>query len=388
MAVIANYAFDSVPQDLFAVRDGRLFESRVTTFSNPTSSSGARSLPISSLFFSRRHVPADASYYSNSRWNQILADYAASLSNGEFLFPTAALAAVESLAEASDGRLLLLSADKGFVGDQGFLRETALGDMELHGGGGCLSLQVNYNAIHRLITLLGGAGWFRESSAHTLAMFGGSLGLPTGRHTETEIAFRKSIEGFTPEDFCQIIQVLGRDARYASLAEVLSALRFSGYDSLILLRLMPRLLELASRASEDDQAELAQAVERVWDRYYAFDSQEDLAFELGIVLLEIGRFQRAAEFFTLSGQQCGASPAMFYNLGMARNGLGDAVGALDAMEQCLALDAEFEAARLMRLKLQGAIRSVDLLPATNGRRSRQTRNPLQKRMARGTSGTG
>ena len=100
LVVIANYVFDSLPADAFAVHDGVLEECLVEV---------AGDLELS---YTRR--PATPDHYGDPDLDALLEHYRANLGDTVFTIPRIALAALHRLREAAGDRLLVLAADKAF----------------------------------------------------------------------------------------------------------------------------------------------------------------------------------------------------------------------------------------------------------------------------------
>jgi hypothetical protein len=101
LVVIANYVFDSLPQDLFQIVDGHLEEMLVTVLDGD----GGR------LRWSRQ--PATLPHYHDPELDGLLAEAAARPDTRVIMYPVAALRALRRLAGAASGRLCLLASDLG-----------------------------------------------------------------------------------------------------------------------------------------------------------------------------------------------------------------------------------------------------------------------------------
>jgi hypothetical protein len=103
VAVLANYVFDSLPQDAFAVTGGRLHES-LATLTYPTPEPD----PADPKWFARgrltfEHRPITGDYYEDPEWNRVLKGYEERLDDTVVLFPEATLRCLDHLA-ATGGR--------------------------------------------------------------------------------------------------------------------------------------------------------------------------------------------------------------------------------------------------------------------------------------------
>src|SRR5262249_42892479 len=109
LVVIANYVFDSLPQDAFMISHGQISESMVTS----SAAGESASLSRLQLSFNSAAVPPDR--YEEKPWNLIFEEYRSRLPAATIYFPTAALGLLQRLSRLSDGRMLVLAADKGFA---------------------------------------------------------------------------------------------------------------------------------------------------------------------------------------------------------------------------------------------------------------------------------
>ena len=114
MVLIANYFFDSIPQDAFFVQGGQLYEGLVTVTSYEQEADLNDPELLSRVEVTYGRNPVEPYYYENPGWNDILEYYKTRLDDTAFLFPCAALQCIENFRRISTGRLLVISGDKGY----------------------------------------------------------------------------------------------------------------------------------------------------------------------------------------------------------------------------------------------------------------------------------
>src|ERR1051325_11398231 len=114
LVVIANYVFDSLPQDAFSIESGALHEVLVTT----SAAAEGEIHSLQDLRFSYQNSAIAPQRYKDDLWNGILEQYRSRLSTATILFPASGLKAVQQLSGSSDGRMLLLVADKGIAHEE------------------------------------------------------------------------------------------------------------------------------------------------------------------------------------------------------------------------------------------------------------------------------
>lgn len=169
LVVVANYFFDSIPTDAFRVRDGRIFEAR-TRFVR------TRETPDFEGFQNEEKIVAiGADHYGDAALDSILPAYARDKREASVLMPIAALRCLQSLMQASDRRMLLLSIDKGITaGDRldGWHKQPFV----THGG--VFSYLVNFDALRRYFEANDGAALCSSSDDRGLACCVGMLPAP------------------------------------------------------------------------------------------------------------------------------------------------------------------------------------------------------------------
>src|SRR5215472_8029899 len=156
LVVIANYVFDSLPQDAFVVDQGQIFEAVITTQNRVAQAPGSPDRagvardgvevpgspdragvardgvevpspvgpgeePISGLQFSFKNTSLATPRYPEPSWNEILELYRRRLPAATILFPCQALRVLQEIAGFSDGTMLVLASDKGYAHEDALL---------------------------------------------------------------------------------------------------------------------------------------------------------------------------------------------------------------------------------------------------------------------------
>lgn len=349
VAVLANYVFDSLPQDLFTLRAGRLHEGLVAL----TSPRRERDLDdpglLSRVELTWTHRPCGPGAYGDPDLDGLLDEYARTLGETAILVPVASLRSVANLARLAGDRLLLLSGDKGYS-SAASLAGRAEPAFALHGS---FSLPVNFHAIGRWFTRRGGEFLASSCEAASLNVSAGLLGEPAGGWIETRLAFDDAVERHGPDDFFSTKQ--GIEASYGnlSLEQLLAWLRLSGWDHNIFLGCIATLLARVPEASEGQRAELAEAARRVWETYFPLREPSDLAFGLGLLALALERPAEALEYFHHSLRLYGDRAATSFHLALCHHRLGEAEAARERVEAALEKDPDFKPARALKAQISG-----------------------------------
>lgn len=346
LVVIANYVFDSLPQDAFLVKDGKLSEFVVTTSRGDNASEA-----LSTLQRSYRTIEVSANRYPDQSWNEILNHYRSRLSDATVFFPVQALKTAQQLASVSDGRMLLLAADKGFAYEEDLLYSQGPPAIEFHGAS-CFSQMVNFDAIGKYFHSLGGQALLPDKHIPSVSICAFLRGETGDDFPKARAAYRESQEAFGPDDLFTLFAWLNAHMEEMTVPQILAALRLTRWDPVTLLRLFPVLVKQL-RSVVTEREGLRSALTRTWANHYPLNANENiLAFQCGVILSEMGFYEEALSMFERSRRIVGPSAATSYNQALCAAGLKRNSEALAFVTEACKLDAAFEPARQLRKKLE------------------------------------
>ncbi len=351
LIVIANYVFDGIPQDSFSIHDGRLHENLISLVSTQSAPDLDAPDLLRRIEISYERRPASAEYYDDPDFNQILRVYQERLSDTTFTFPCAGLRCLRFFERLAGGRLMLLSADKGYDREESLL---GLGDpvLNIHGS---FSMMVNQHAIAQYTMLRGGAALQTAYRHASLCVAASLFGQPPGGYRETRQAFGEWVAKGGPDDFFTLKKALEGQIADFSLQQLLAYLRLSGWDASIFLSSCPTFRAHLETAAPPLRQELHRAIMQVWNMYYPIGEDDDVPFHIGMLLQAMGLYPEALEFYEHSLRLCGPDPSTFYNSGMCHYSLRQLDAALASIQRAIELDPSFEAAKALRIQLQAEV---------------------------------
>lgn len=353
LVVIANYVFDSLPQDAFIIADGEISEALVTTTHvNVGASQGAGVPKLGDLQLSFRNVAVASGRYPDKSWDEILEHYRSRLPAATVLFPSAALGLLQQLSQSSDGRMLVLAADKGFVREDDLALLQGPPHLEFHASSHCFSQTVNFDAITRYFYGLGGDWLLPQKHFSSLNICAFIARRPGDEFPATRKSYERALAGFGPDDLFALMSWLNAHLEEVSVVQALALLRLTRWDTTALLRLFP-VIARQLRTVSGERHDLRQAVLNTWANHYPVGPAENLlAFNCGVILLELRFFAEALPLFKVSEQVLGRTATTSYNLGLCALGLGRSSDALAYMVEACDLDPNFESARSSRARLE------------------------------------
>jgi hypothetical protein len=306
LVLIANYVFDSLPADAFAVTaDGALEELLIAVAGDE--------VETMELSYSRRATTPR--HYGDPDLDAVLAHYAEKLRDTVFTVPRAALDCVRRARSLSGGRALVLAADKAHSTEDAWLHRSEP-DISRHGGS--FSLMVNFHALGLYARAQGGealdTGDRHEAIDVGAWAFAGEL-------AETRLAYAEAIDAFSPDDLFQLAEGVERAAGELSVDEIVALLRLSGWDAFTLHGVLEALVEKVREADAAVQEDLRSALYEIEERHYAVPGDDDLPFAIGRLMYEMGDYEDALEFFHASVEQYGPHAATEHNIALCEEQL-------------------------------------------------------------------
>jgi tetratricopeptide (TPR) repeat protein len=344
--VIANYLFDSIPHDLFKLEGGTLYEGLVTIAGMPSSSNGQSPAEIiEKIELDYVYQPVKLPHYNQPALDGVLEHYAENIDDTHILFPNTGIDCLERLRKLSTAGMMVLSADKGYHRIEDIEDRTPPG-LVSHGS---FSYSVNYHAFARYIVNTGGNALTTSYHHHSINV----VALLTGGYdyTQTKLAYNAYVERFGPDTFFVIKTHLERVLDQMELHEIIAYLRLSGYDARLFKLAMPRLSEITRSASSSLQEQFYQVLLNVWDMYYPLN--EDLAFDIGLLLYELDYYREALEFLEQSRKEFGPETPTLYNMGLCYYQLKDWEAARDLLEEVINRKSNHRDAKAILKRING-----------------------------------
>jgi len=343
---LANYFFDGLTQDVFYIDEKRLHESLVTLTTPQTQPNLHDPDLLNGVTISYEHRLITGDYYPEADFNEMLGYYQDTLLQSYLLFPIGSLRCFQRLQKLTQGRFIIISADKGYhrEDDLFFRGEPGLAK---HGS---FSMMVNYHALGQYITKQGGQ-FLATDYPHTNLDVCVSL-LGQQNYAETRQAYQFAIEQGGPDEFFILKKGLENYHDKLELPQILAYLRLSGWDSQLFLTCFETLRNKLGDITPRLKEQLHDAVPQIWQNYYHLGEADDVPFFLGMLLYGLDYNSEAIAYLKLSLKFYGPDVRTLYNLGLCYYDLRDFKTALAYMQQTLALEADFEPAQVMRGKVE------------------------------------
>lgn len=306
---IANYFFDSLPNELFYFHDNEMYSCSVSADSATDPLGKSAQDLIGGMELTYHTTLANDHVFKNEIFNEILTQYNQIKGDSYILFPKAGLECIANIATLSKQGLVLLTMDKGYKEIQE-LEGRPKPDLVKHGS---FSFWVNFHAISQFCIKNGGRSMF-DASTNLSIELGCLLFMKNpSKYILFEQMYRKHSKQINLDDFNSIKNFVYRNMASINLPELLGLVRLSSYDSTIFINLLPTIKKLSKSISIKQRSRLKQTVDYVWDIYYAVNEEYDLSYELAGLMYDLGYYNAALGYFKSSSDSFGYKIDVDYN---------------------------------------------------------------------------
>ena len=306
---IANYFFDSLPNDLFLIKDKEISACSIELNSKVDPSGMNSSTLIKNIDVTYHNEVLEKPFYQEEIRNQILEDYRDLVSNTYLFFPKGGMTCLTNLKDFSKEGLMLLSMDKGFheITD---LEKKLEPDIVAHGS---FSIWVNYHALGALCEKQGGKAFFPSYSTFHLDI-GCLLFLQDSEtYVQTDNAFQRVVNDFGPDDFNSMKKIAYFNMSRLTIQELIALIRLSAYDSIFFIKLLPRFKQAMQSISFNQRKRIGETLHQVWDMYFNISEELDLAYEIGGIFYDLGFYKEALVYFENAVNSSGQKADLYYN---------------------------------------------------------------------------
>jgi tetratricopeptide (TPR) repeat protein len=310
---LANYFFDSLPCELFHVKEKHITESTINLDAKVDPEKVDSISLIENLQLSYEDAAIEMPFFQNDIMNQILEEYRSLLSDSYVFFPETSMNCIDNIRNLSSEGLLLLSLDKGFheVHD---LESRKAPDVVNHGS---FSIWVNFHALATYCEKGGGKALLPAYSSFHLEI-ASMLFLENSEVYEKTIStYDKHVNDFGPDDFNSIKKLTYNNIARLNIQDLLAVIRLSAYDSTFFIKLLPRIKELSVAITFNERKRIAETLDKVWEMYFSISEAFDLPYELGSVFYDLGFYAEALHYFEQSILLHKNKPDTYYNVALS-----------------------------------------------------------------------
>jgi tetratricopeptide (TPR) repeat protein len=334
LTVFANYIFDTVSHDSFAVHEGKLYELLLSLSTEEKNIENNRPVDMEKIAVDYSVNEIKSAYYGDPHLDSLLEEYKKALTETSFLFPIGSFNAIKFLKKLANNKLFIVSTDKGYSAlDQ--LDHLGHPSISFHGS---FSMMVNFHAIAGYFKNCGGDA-FLQTPRRGIKTSVFASGFTFGELPETALAIDEWIEGFSPSDYFTLHRRMSDSFQECELDTIASHLQLSGWDPHIYLKLSNRVTSLVEESDSETLQFIAANMPKMAANYYHMPKTECILFEIGVFFHAIKRFDQAEKYYQLAHRFVGDQFGLFYNMALCQHHLGQNETALESFKRAQALDS-------------------------------------------------
>jgi tetratricopeptide (TPR) repeat protein len=320
---LAHYLLDSLPIDVFRVKEGSLYAAHVGL--DVDKSSTYPKGDIRRITLEKRLLKVNGQYYKSNDSNAMLAAAVDGIKNGYFSFPVAAFKLLDKLHEVTQGKYIFACLDKGFVNWACF-RDSGFPTVFYHDN--AFSFDFNYCLLMEYLKRRKNHQLWITNDRQILKWKVISCGVEMDNSPHIDRFAQIAMEKNSLIDYAYLYsQVVEEDFDWP-FSSLLSLLSLSNWDPVLFVSATPSLVSQMGDASFDERTFLFSYFSTVEKNYFQ-------ASDSGDVYLAIGRLYHAADlyddaivYFEKSLKTFGEGYAVYYALGKSYFSSGDSSTAM------------------------------------------------------------
>jgi len=345
--VLANYLFDTLTSDVFSVSEEGLHESLVVLKADKANIGKNRPKNWQKVKMTYEEKSIKSPYYNDKDLDQVLFSYEQLFTDTHFLYPIGSLKGLQHLLKLSNGRLFLLTSDKGYTTIEQ-QDECEVPELDFHGS---FSLMANYHAIAQFFKLHGGDAYMpTERDGLVTAVF--ASGMQFSEMPRTSEMLDKSIDGMSPTDYFNFYEYLLQTYSKLKLPVITSFLNFSHWDPMILEEVNDRIEALMEDAAPELITFLVKNLHKVAENFYYLPKVHDTLFDIAVFYQNAEHYEEAIHYFKESMRYFDPEFSHYFNLGLCHFYSEEKQQALDYFKKAEPLSPKSKELKEMMLQCE------------------------------------
>jgi tetratricopeptide (TPR) repeat protein len=343
--VIANYLIDTLPSDLFQIRNGELHQRLAATRIDDQEPDIQKVLD--QTFIAYKDAPCPSDWYGDDHLKEILEGYIEGEKDFGFAVPIGFIRSLETLKSFTSGPLFVLASDFGPLSKEAMQEHNNQIQVVMNKA---YTVPANFDFIGRLSEK--GNGIFLKPACKPSAI--ATVGYLFGNHDDAYPnllkAYQDYIDDFSPDDFNLMKEVLEAPNETLDLKHMMSFLRLSQFDSRIFLMIFDQLNAAVPMMKTTEREYLKQAIHSVITLFYRADQETDIHLQCGHLLGKMGEYQDALRLFEISASHFGLTAKVQYLMSILYWEVGQKEDAVQCLKEALNKEPDFtQATERLRL---------------------------------------
>lgn len=336
LTVYANYIFDTVSHDSFAVHEGKIYELLLSLSTDEQNMKDNRPVNMENVSVDYNVKEVRGKYYSDPHLDDILEGYKTSLKETSFLFPIGSFNALKLLKKLANDKLFIISTDKGYSTTEQ-LDHLGHPSISWHGS---FSMMVNFHAIGEYFKNSGGDS-FLQTSRRGIKTSVFTSGFKLADLPKTKVAVAEHVEGFSPSDYFTLHRRMSDSFNECSLETIAAHMHLAGWDPHIYLKLSNKVTSLIAEEQDyETMLFMAHNMSKMAENYYYMPKSECILFEIGVFFHAMKNYAEALSYYQKALPFVGEQFGLFYNTALCQFHLDQPDAALETFKKAIALDPE------------------------------------------------
>ncbi len=335
LTVFANYIFDTVSHDSFAIREGKLYELLISLSTDDTNMKNNRPINMEKINTDYHINEIHGSYYHDPHLDAILETYKNTLKETSFLFPVGTFRAIKYLKKLAHDKLFIISTDKGYSTLE-TLDHLGHPSISFHGS---FSMMVNFHAIAEYFKTSGGGACLQTTrKGIKTSVF--SSGFDLKDMPETYMTIQERVEGYSPGDYFILHRRISDSFQECNLDTLASHMQMALWDPHIYLKLTNRINAILGESDKETIDFMAANMKNLAANYYYMPKSECILFEIGVFFHAIKNYQQALDYYKQAMPYVGEQFGLYYNMALCLHHSDAQEEALIYFKKALELDKE------------------------------------------------
>lgn len=308
LIVYANYIFDTVTHDAFAVANHALMESTVNIL---TSARNPKKVTLDNIEVNFKDIPIKKHpYYKNTDIEEVLKFYKNNLDNTHFLIPISSLKCIEVLLKISKNKLFLIVTDKSHVQLNEY-KNCYSHNVTFHSS---ISLKVNLHAVGEFFRLKKGFAYQQDThKGIKTSVFASGFQMDTFEKTKKSI--EKNIHDFSPADYFTFHSFMRKQIEHTTFESVVSHIKLSQYCPHVLSIFTDKIKEELKNQDENILLMFAGILEKVAKNFYYLPDNRDSLKDIADILKLMQFYERALLYYEESIRYFGENHITLFEIG-------------------------------------------------------------------------
>jgi hypothetical protein len=320
---LAHYLLDSLPIDVFRVKEGNLYAVHVGLEIDKSSSYPKSD--IRRLQLNKRLLRVKGDCYKNKQHNDLVNTAVDKIEEGYFDFPVTTFNLLDKLSEMVAGKYMFSCIDKGYV-NWGCYREGTFPTIFYHDN--TFSFDFNFCMLSAYLDSKDKHQLWITSNRQLIKWHVASCGVEMDKTPQIDRFAQITLEKSTPTDYMYLYSLAVDEEFDWPFTALVSLLALSNWDPVLFVQAAPSLASQVAKASFDERSFLFSYFDTIEKNYFHASDSGDIYLAIGRLCHAAEMYDDAIVYFEKSKSIFGEGYPVYYALGKCYFSAGDSSTAM------------------------------------------------------------